>query len=244
MKKIIHFVAACAVMLAVSTNAGAAAGGPIQNAGINVHDISAIQSGVKVFVNYCLSCHSASFMRYNRIATDLGLSEAQATENLIFSAAKFGDTMETALRPEQAVAWLGKEPPDLSVIARSRGADWLYTYMKTFYQDDSGGWNNLLLPNASMPHVLWQLQGIQTPVYATDDAQGPGVIERLELTTPGIQSPAEYDKTVRDLVTFLEYLGEPAKLQRRTVGIWVMLFLVVFTLFAYALKVEFWRDVH
>ena len=220
----------------------ASSGGPIEHSGVNVDDTAAIQSGAKLFVNYCLSCHSASYMRYNRLAKDLDLSEAQVTGNLIFSDAKFGDTMNIAMRPEQATQWLGKAPPDLSVIARYRGSDWLYTYMKTFYQDETGGWNNLLLPNAAMPHVLWQLQGIQKPVYAQHGDQA--AIDHLEVVTPGLQSPEEYAVTVRHLVTFLEYLAEPAQLQRRSIGIWVMLFLLVFALFAYALKAEYWRDIH
>ena len=163
-------------------------------------------------------------------------------ENLVFADAKIGDTMEVAMRPADAVEWLGKEPPNLSLIARSRGADWLYTYFLTFYQDETGGWNNLALPNASMPHVFWQLQGLQKPVYATHD--GRQVIDHLELAQPGLQSQAEYEETVRDLVTFLEYLGEPAEVKRKNVGIWVLLFLAFFALVAYALKVEYWRDVH
>jgi len=242
MKKIIHLLLVGVAALLCVPVIHASADGALQHSGVNVRDTAAIQSGATLFVNYCLSCHSASYMRYNRLAIDLGLSEAQITENLIFSAAKFGDTMNIAMRPEQAMQWLGKTPPDLSVVARYRGADWLYTYMKTFYQDETGGWNNLLLPNAAMPHVMWQLQGIQKPVYQEHDEDA--VIEHLELATPGLQSPEEYAVTVRHLVTFLEYLGEPAQIQRRKVGIWVMLFLLVFALFAYALKAEYWRDIH
>jgi ubiquinol-cytochrome c reductase cytochrome c1 subunit len=146
------------------------------------------------------------------------------------------------MMPDQAALWLGKTPPDLSVIARSRGADWLFTFLRTFYQDESGKWNNLSLPNAAMPHVLWQLQGIQKPVYATRD--GRQVVDRLELAKEGLQTPEEFEQTVRDLVTFLDYVGEPAKLERKSYGIWVMLFLAVFALLAFALKAEFWRDVH
>jgi ubiquinol-cytochrome c reductase cytochrome c1 subunit len=229
-------------LLAVSTTAAAAGGGALEHANINVRDTAAAQRGAKLFVNYCLSCHAASYMRYNRLAEDLGLGEELVMENLVFSDAKIGDTMEVAMRPQDAVNWLGKEPPNLSLTARSRGADWLYTYFLTFYQDESGGWNNRVLPNASMPHVMWQLQGIQQPVYATHD--GLQVIDRLELARPGLQSPAEYEETVRDLVTFLEYLGEPAEVKRKNVGIWVMLFLTLFALLSYALKAEYWRDVH
>ncbi len=229
-------------LLAMSTVARASGGGALEHANVNVRDIAASQRGARLFVNYCFSCHSASYMRYNRLAEDLGLGEEAVMENLVFADAKIGDTMEIAMRPKDAAKWLGKVPPNLSLIARSRGADWLYTYFLTFYQDETGGWNNLVLANASMPHVLWQLQGIQKPVYASHDGQE--VVERLELAEPGLQSPAEYEETVRDLVTFLEYLGEPAQVKRKNVGIWVLLFLAVFALLAYALKREYWRDVH
>jgi len=228
----------------VSGSIAAAAGGgtALQHANVNVRDIAASQRGAKLFMNYCLSCHDAGYMRYNRLAEDLGLGEELVMENLVFADAKIGDTMDIAMRPGDAEKWLGKAPPNLSLTARSRGADWLYTYFLTFYQDEMGGWNNLALPNASMPHVLWELQGIQKPVYATHD--GHEVIDHLELAQPGLQTPAEYEETVRDLVTFLEYLGEPAKVKRKNVGIWVMLFLALFALVAYALKAEYWRDVH
>jgi ubiquinol-cytochrome c reductase cytochrome c1 subunit len=205
---------------------------------VNVDDMAALQRGAAVFVNNCLSCHSASYMRYNRLSEDLGLSEEVVMENLVFSDAKFGETMEIAMTAEAGDRWFGKAPPDLSLIGRSRGADWLYAYMRSFYQDEKGGWNNLILPNASMPHVLWQEQGIQTLVHDEDG------VAHLDLTTAGILNPEEYDDTVRDLVTFLDYLGEPAKLKRKNIGVWVILFLAVFTFLAYLLKAEYWRDVH
>ena len=236
------FLVSLLALLSVSTSALAAGDAALMHADVNLRDTAASQRGAKLFVNYCLSCHAASYMRYNRLAEDLGLGEELVMENLVFADAKIGDTMEVAMRPDDAVSWLGKEPPNLSLIARSRGADWLYTYFLTFYRDESGAWNNLVLPNASMPHVFWQLQGIQEPVYTDHD--GHRVIEGLELAQPGLQTPAEYEETVRDLVTFLEYLGEPAEVKRKNVGIWVMLFLALFALLAYALKAEYWRDVH
>lgn len=220
----------------------AAGGGALMHADVNVRDTAAIQRGARLFVNYCLSCHSASYMRYNRLAEDLGLDEDVVMDNLVFADVKIGETMDIAMQPEDAEAWLGKVPPDLSLHSRSRGADWLYTYLMTFYQDESGSWNNRVLPNASMPHVFWQLQGIQKPVYASQDGQD--VVDHLVLAEPGLQTPEEYERTVRDLVTFMEYLGEPAKLVRKDVGIWVLLFLAAFALLAYALKAEYWRDVH
>ena len=214
----------------------------VEHAGINIRDVAAAQRGAKLFVNYCLSCHSASYMRYHRLSADLGLSEEMVMQNLVFSDAKIGDQMTIAMTPEQAQSWLGKAPPDLSVIARARSNDWLYSYLKSFYQDETGAWNNLSLPNAAMPHVLWQLQGIQKPVYVTHGEVE--VVDHLTLATAGLQTPEEYEGTVRDLVTFLDYLAEPAKLRRKSIGIWVMLFLTVFAAFAYALKAEYWRDIH
>jgi ubiquinol-cytochrome c reductase cytochrome c1 subunit len=208
-------------MLLVVSSALMAAGdeGYIEHSGANTRDVAAVQRGAKLFVNYCLSCHSAEYMRYNRLAEDLELSEDMVMQNLVFANAKIGDTMTIAMRPDDAVQWLGTNPPDLSLIARSRGVDWLYSYMKGFYRDDTGGWNNLLLPNASMP-------------------------EKLELVEPGELSPEEYEDTVRDLVTFLDYLSEPSKLKRKSIGIWVMVFLAFFAFLTYLLKVEYWRDVH
>ena len=229
-------------LLLITAPALASGGGALKHANVNIRHTAATQRGARLFVNYCLSCHSAGYMRYNRLAEDLGLDEDLVMENLVFADVKIGNTMDAAMRAEDAEEWLGKAPPDLSVISRSRGVDWLYTYLLTFYQDETGGWNNLALPNASMPHVMWQMQGIQKPVYATHD--GHEVIDHLTLAEPGLQSPEEYEDSVRDLVTFLEYLGEPSKVKRKNIGVWVLLFLALFTLIAYALKAEYWRDVH
>jgi len=229
-------------LLAFAAPVFAAGGGDLQHANVNIRDTAAIQRGSRLFVNYCLSCHSASYMRYSRLADDLGIDRDVVMENLVFADVKIGETMEIAMQPEDAEAWFGKVPPDLSVISRSRGADWLYTYLLTFYQDETGSWNNQALPNASMPHVMWTLQGIQKPFYATHD--GVEVIDRLTIAKPGLLSQEEYEDTVRDLVTFLEYLGEPAEVKRKNVGVWVLLFLAFFALITYALKAEYWRDVH
>lgn len=229
-------------VLAFAAPVFAAGGGDLQHANVNIRDTAAIQRGSRLFVNYCLSCHSASYMRYSRLADDLGIDRDVVMENLVFADAKIGETMEIAMQPEDAEAWFGKVPPDLSVISRSRGADWLYTYLLTFYQDETGSWNNQALPNASMPHVMWTLQGIQKPLYATHD--GVEVIDHLTVAKPGLLSAEEYEDTVRDLVTFLEYLGEPAEVKRKNVGVWVLLFLAFFALITYALKAEYWRDVH
>lgn len=241
-KKTVMIVLGLVAMFSTLNPVFGSSGGNLENSGVNFRDRAAIQRGAKWFVNYCFSCHSASYMRYNRLAEDLGIDEDIVLRDLAFADVNIGDTMDIAMRPGDAEAWLGKIPPDLSVISRSRGNDWLFTYMKSFYQDESGEWNNLILPNASMPHVFWQLQGIQEPVWSSHGEVR--VIEHLELTSPGLQSPQEYEQTVRDLVSFLDYLGEPSKLKRKNIGIWVLLFLVLFTLVAYALKVEYWRDVH
>jgi len=221
---------------------GAAEGGYVEHSGVNTRDVAAAQRGARLFVNYCLSCHSANYMRYNRLAEDLELTEDMVMENLVFSNAKIGDTMSIAMRPRDAQTWLGKTPPDLSLAARSRGVDWLFSYMKGFYRDKNGGWNNLLLPNAAMPHVFWQMQGIQEPVFHT--VHGEDVIKELVLVEPGELTPEEYEHTVRDLVTFLDYLSEPSKLKRKRIGIWVMLFIAFFAFLTYLLKADYWRDVH
>lgn len=233
---------AAAAMAFGSAGMAASEGGYVEQSGVNTRDVAAVQRGAKLFVNYCLSCHSAQYMRYNRLAVDLGLTEDLVMQNLVFSDAKIGDTMDIAMRPADAEQWFGTAPPDLSLVARSRGVDWLYSYMKGFYRDETGGWNNLLLPNAAMPHVFWEMQGIQEPVYHT--VNGEDVIEKLELVEPGTLSPQEYEQTVRDVVTFLDYLSEPSKLKRKRVGIWVMLFLAFFAYLTYLLKTEYWRDVH
>ena len=168
-------------------------------------------------------------------------------KNLVFSDAKFGETMDISMDEEQARAWFGKTPPDLSLIARSRGSDWLYSYLRSFYRDETGGWNNTVLPNASMPNVLWRQQGIQSPVYRQETGEGgftQDVIDHFVLTTPGTQTEDEFKQTARDIAAFLEYAGEPVKLQRKGIGVWVLLFLAFFTFIAYLLKAEYWRDVH
>jgi ubiquinol-cytochrome c reductase cytochrome c1 subunit len=240
------FLATILLAVAWPGLAGAAGTGELPHAGVNVKDQAALQRGARLFVNYCVSCHSADFMRYKRLAEDLGLSEEMVMRNLVFRDAKIGETMSIAMRPADGERWFGKAPPDLSLIGRSRGADWLYAYMRSFYQDESGGWNNSILPNASMPHVMWQLQGIQKPVWKTEThgAMEVEVVDHFELAVPGQLSPKEYDDAARDLATFLEYLGEPAAMKRKSIGIWVMVYLAVFAFLAWLLKAEYWRDVH
>jgi ubiquinol-cytochrome c reductase cytochrome c1 subunit len=206
-------------------------------------DVAALQNGAKVFANYCLNCHAASFMRYNRLR-DIGLTEAQIKANLMFATDKVGDTMKVALDPKQAKEWFGGLPPDLTLIARSRssasqgsGADYLYTYMRTYYRDDTKptGWNNLAFPNVGMPHVLWELQG-QREMDSKDHT-------KLVQATPGTMTPLQYDDTVADLVAFLQWMGEPVRSQRTQLGVWVLLFLGVFSVIAWRLNAAFWKDI-
>ena len=215
----------------------------LDKAPINLADQDSLQRGARMFVNYCLSCHSASYMRYNRLA-DIGLSDAQVKDNLLFTAEKPGETMKIGMAKSDGKAWFGATPPDLSVIARSRGADWLYTYLRGFYRDDTRatGWNNTVFDKVGMPHVMWSLQGEMVPVYKKDGEHE--VIERLELVKPGSVTLAEYDAMVGDLVNYLEWMGEPAQLQRKKLGLIVLAFLAFFFVVAYYLKKEFWKDIH
>jgi ubiquinol-cytochrome c reductase cytochrome c1 subunit len=237
-----------AVLLPISSfKVSAASAAGVEHSGANIRDTASLQRGAKWYVNYCMGCHSLSYVRYNRMAEDLELSEDMVMQNLVFSNAKFAETMEISMLPDQSMSWFGKTPPDLSLVGRSRGPDWLYSYLKGFYQDENGAWNNTLLPNLSMPNVLWTLQGIQTPVYRQETSESGftfDVIDHFELTTAGTQSPAEFAETARDIAAFLDYAGEPAKLKRKNIGVWVILFLVLFTFVAYLLKAEYWRDVH
>ncbi len=248
MNKFIKHLSFATLVLPLLVSVAFAAGGAgVEHSGANVSDTASLQRGAKWYANYCQGCHAIGYMRYNRMADDLDLSEEMAMENLVFSDAKFGDTMDISMAEDQSINWFGKAPPDLSLVGRSRGPDWLYSYLLGFYQDESGGWNNTLLPNAAMPHVLWQLQGIQTPIYRQEtDESGftHEVIDHFEMTTPGTQSAEEYKETARDLATFLQYVGEPAILQRKSLGVWVIMFLALFTFIAYLLKLEYWRDVH
>ncbi|UCH48046.1 MAG: cytochrome c1 [Betaproteobacteria bacterium] len=216
----------------------------LDRANIDLRDAVSIQRGAKVFVNYCLNCHAASYMRYNRL-TDLGLSEQQILDNLISSDAKIGETMTVAMREEDAKNWFGVAPPDLSVIARSRGADWLYTYLRSFYRDESTvtGWNNPVFPNAAMPHVLWRLQGIQR-LHVVEGGDHGQPHSELVLETPGTMSAQAYDEMVRDLVAYLTYMAEPVSVQRARVGVVVLLFLGLMIVMTWLLKREYWKDVH
>ena len=222
---------------------------PLEQAHSSIDDLASLQSGARIFVNYCLSCHSASYMRYNRMAKDLHLTDAMVQDNLMFTTDKIVNTMQVAMRSTDALKWFGVAPPDLSVIARARGTDWLYSFLLGFYEDPARptGVNNLVFKDTAMPHVLIGLQGVQRPVYRTETDQfgeQHKVIERLELMSAGQLSDTDYRRTIRDLVNFLNYVGEPAKLQRLALGKWVLLYLFVLLIVAYRLKAEYWKDVH
>jgi ubiquinol-cytochrome c reductase cytochrome c1 subunit len=211
----------------------------------DVRDLVSLQAGAHTFVNYCLGCHGAQYMRYSGLG-EIGLSEAQIRDNLMFTADKIGEPMKTGFNAKEAKQWFGVAPPDLSVVARSRGADWLYTYLRTFYRDakSATGWNNAVFPNVGMPHVLWSLQGARAlEVVEHEGGHGAPEYKRTELSK-GTLSAAEYDATVRDLVNFLVYVGEPHAAERRSIGIVVLFVLGVLFIFAYLLKKEFWKDVH
>jgi len=212
---------------------------------VDLGDRPSLQRGARIFVNFCLSCHSAAYMRYNRMGHDLGISDELVQENLLFAADKVGDLMKAVMPPADAKDWFGVAPPDLTLVARSRGVDWIYTYMRSFYRDGKSpsGWNNIVFPNVAMPHVLYEWQGDQRAVFKKD-AEGLKKFERFELERPGSMSAKEYDSAMRDLANFLVYLGEPAKLVRYRIGIYVLIFLAVFFILAYLLKKEYWKDIH
>lgn len=243
----------CLLAAASPVFAAGGASGLTEHANNDVANTRSLQRGARNFMNYCVGCHSMQYMRYNRIAQDLGLSEEQLKDNLIFGVDKINENVTTAMTTEQAKAWFGAVPPDLSLTARSRGADWIYTYLKAFYVDDSRpfGVNNMLLQGASMPHVLWELQGAQKAVYRTEDkTMDDGsivpveVFDRFEQITPGTLSAEDYDGFVRDTVNFMDYVGEPMQLKRKRTGMLVLGFLLVMTLLTYLLKKEYWKDVH
>jgi ubiquinol-cytochrome c reductase cytochrome c1 subunit len=245
MKKIILSLL-LSVGLVASVQASSEGGIAWDKAPNKINDLPALQNGAKLFVNYCLSCHSAGFMRYNRL-TDIGLTEQQIKDNLLFTTDKVGETMKANIDPRQAKEWFGANPPDLTVIARSRaghngtGADYLYTYMRTFYRDDTKatGWNNLAFPSVGMPHVLGELQGERRAVFDEKTHEFKG----WEQIKPGSMTAEQYDQAVGDLVAYLQWMGEPAQNDRVRIGVWVLMFLVVFTIIAWRLNAAFWKDV-
>ena len=231
---------AAALLLALVPALGFAAGKvELQDAPIDLQDRASLQRGLGLYMNYCASCHSLQFMRYSRVAEDLGLSVEQVEQLVIKGDAKIGDLMKTGIAKGDGQAWFGKAPPDLSMVARGKiqQEDWTYTFLKSFYVDESRpmGWNNTVLANASMPNVLWELQGIQRK---TEDGF---VIQDHER---GRMTEAEFDRAITDIAAFLTYVGEPARLKREAMGVWVILFLSFFTLMAWLMYKEYWKDIH
>ena len=206
-------------LIVISFNVHASSKVHLDHADTDISNTASLQNGAKLFMNYCSGCHAISFMRYNRIGEDLGLSDELVAENLMFAGNKPGETITTAMPEDAAVKWFGGAPPDLSLVARSKGTDWIYTYLRSFYEDESRifGVNNSVLVNASMPDVLWSLK------------QG--------------QTEADFDQNIRDITNFLDYVGEPAKLIRLKLGKWVLLFLGILFILTYLLKKEYWKDV-
>ncbi|HEY9132555.1 MAG TPA: cytochrome c1 [Dyella sp.] len=241
-KRYLSSIALALGLLVGATSALAAEEGGLPHAGTNVGDQASLQRGAKLFFNYCVGCHSLKYVRYSRLAEDLGLSEKDVMDNLNMTGAKFGEPVVSHMPEANAQQYFGKAPPDLSLEVRAKGADWVYGYLNSFYLDPSRpvGWNNAVFPNASMPNPLWELQGLQV----AEKKPGEEAVEKLSLSQPGKLTPAEYQQATRDLTTFLEYAAEPAALQRQHYGIWVLLFLAGFTFLAYMLKKEFWKDVH
>jgi ubiquinol-cytochrome c reductase cytochrome c1 subunit len=231
----------------VAAHAATEAGFPMQPAHNDVGNTASLQRGAKYFVNYCQGCHSAEYVRYNRLGEDLELTDDELVNNIMFTGKQIFDTMENAMPADDSARWFGKTPPDLSLIARSRGTDYVFNFLRAFYAEAGTptGANNMVLANTSMPHVLWELQGIQEAVFEEpENGAGEPVFAGFEMMTPGTLSAQEYDQVVRDIVNFLDYISEPMQLQRRSLGIKVIAFLLIFMLFAYLLKREIWKDVH
>ncbi|WP_031433958.1 cytochrome c1 [Methylomarinum vadi] len=240
MKKIFYTLL---LLLPVSVFASGA-GIELEEADIDLSDTASLERGAQHFVTYCLGCHSAKHIRYKRIALDLNIDEAKVLKDIAPLNANIYDKMNTAMNRHDATKWFGTYPPDLSLIARSRGADWLYSYLKGFYLDESKplGVNNSVFKDVGMPNVLWQLQGEQTAVIKNIDGQE--VVTKLTLAEPGELSPKEFDRFVNDLVNFLVYVGEPVQMERKAMGKYVLFFILMFTVVAYLLKREYWKDIH
>ena len=234
------------LLLAGSVQA-AETGVHLEQSGVDLSDQASLQRGAKYYMGYCSGCHSLKYQRYSRIGEDLGLTEDEIKQNFIFKeGTQIGGNVLTGMDAELGKKLFGKAPPDLSVVSRVRGNDWIYTYLKSFYLDESRplGWNNTVFPNASMPNPLWELQGLQHAEYGKADATGERPVSGLAVTQAGRMKPAEFDQVARDISTFLAYTGEPAGLKRQNLGVWVLLFLAFFTFMAWLLKKEYWKDVH
>ena len=248
MRGLHRFAAAVALSLAAAANASTA-GWPLQDAGTDVSNLASLQRGARNFVNYCLGCHSAKYMRYSQLAEDLALTEDELQASLMFTGTRIYDTMDSAMSAEQGRKWFGNAPPDLSLIARSRGSDYVFTFLRSFYEDPSRptGVNNAVLPGTAMPHVLAPLQGMQRPRIETttgeDGKEAQHLVGLEPGSLPGDLPAAAFDSFVRDTVAFLEYVSEPHKARRQALGVWVILFLLMFAAFTWFLYKEYWKDV-
>nr|WP_281648609.1 cytochrome c1 [Parendozoicomonas sp. Alg238-R29] len=242
-----------ALVLVLPMGAFAAGSGyPLDKMDVNVADKPSLQRGAKLYMNYCYGCHATSFQRYERVADDLGIPHDLMMENLMPAGGKIGDLMKTGMEPKESKAWFGATPPDLTLVARVRGTDWLYTYLRTFYLDPKRPWgvNNKVFPDVGMPHVLLELQGAQVDTCGGEVAQRDTLTgEKLcglepDPSIKGAMTPEEYDQAMYDLVNFLAYSAEPMQLERQRIGWYVLLFLIIFLIPAYLLKREYWKDVH
>jgi len=261
-KGIKHLLGCLTVALGLCVSAlGFASGGtgiPLQKAPIHSSDNASLQRGARLYMNYCMSCHSLRFMRYKRMGKDIGIADAHGAadgklleKNLIFTGSKIAETITNAMPSERAKEWFGVAPPDLTLIARIRGADWLYTYLRSFYIDPQRPWgvNNWLFKDVAMPHVLIHLQGKQIPIFSEKTVKYNGkilkisVIDHLKLQKPGIMTAAQFDLAMADVVNFLVYVGEPMKAHRQSLGFWVLIFLGVLFVLAFLLKKEYWKDI-
>jgi len=250
-KYLISLVLACFPMVAL---AGGGSSIPLDHMTPDLEDKASLQRGAALFTNYCMGCHSMKFARYERAANDLGIPNSLYEENLIFTGAKIGELMEISMSADQAKGWFGAPPPDLTLEARLRGTDWLYSYMRAFYQDDSRpyGVNNAIFPDVGMPHVFAEMQGVcaHKPTFGApaefDPLSGKEISENgcKEFAVEGNVTPEEYDAAVYDLVNFLAYVGEPSKLESHRIGTYVLLFLAFLFIFVYLLNKEYWKDVH
>ncbi len=230
------------MVLAGAVNA--ATEGNLDPANNDVSDTASLQRGARYFVNYCLGCHSAQYVRYSRVAEDLQISEEQLVENLMFTGERPFDTMVNSMTDEDANSWFGVVPPDASLLARSLGTDHIYSFLRSFYLSPGQptGVDNTVLPGTAMPHVLWELQGTQNAIFSEDES-GNVVFDRFERASPGTLSEQEFDAVVRDIVNFLDYISEPMQLERQALGVRVIAFLLVLLVLAYMLKREIWSDV-
>lgn len=248
MKKLLN--ALVVVFFAATVSGIAMAAGPalkLDPVQLNPADATSLQAGARTFVNYCLNCHGASLVRYNQL-TRIGLTEAQIKENLLFTSEKIGDMMKVTATAADQRAWFGAPPPDLSLSARARGADWIYNYMRGFYKDESTptGWNNTVYPNVGMPHVLWPMQGTRdAKVAMIDDGHGHKTKQiTMAAASGGSMNAQEYDRAIVDLVNFMSWMADPSALERKRIGYLVLIGLSVLMLVTYLLKAAFWKDIH